>query len=813
MIVRLHSPLLKKKEEKVNKKLCSFNIKVSSCPNDPKVVTNMSSHVLSNEETLCLANGLNYGLVPKRIDSMNVVSNVEQFFHHVTDIFQQHKEFMKELRENEVKMDSDVRVLNTKELTLASDLRWITRSYLRKAEDFRLQKNKIDSKEEDYRHLLKKLKENTSIIITRPDKGRGVVVMDKHAYVSKMLTILNDSSKFSCLSEDPTIKREGSLMRLLLRLHNEKSITDQFLNFARPIGSNPGRLYGLPKIHKKTENVPLRDVPLRPVLSSVGTFNYRLAKALTHMFSDIIKKQNIIRDSFSFVKELKELPKVKSMYKMVSFDITSLYTNIPVDETIKIILKHLYEIRSTPPLIKQDDMEQLLIFATKRSHFLFDGKVYDQIDGVSMGSPLAPLLAEIFLQEFERKYLPSFEDMGIIYWKRYVDDTFVLLNPNFSRKDVCANLSKLHPSLQFTSEEENKDTCTLPFLGVLVQRQAGIGFHTGIYRKETFTGLITKWSSFVPKIYKYNTISTMIYRAIQLCSSNKSLHEEFEFIRELSTKNGYPAGFVDSIIGPKLNIINAPPSPPPSPSNTSTPKTETVVFRIPYIGKESHVYGKRITSTVLNHYPLKKIRLIYDVIDRIGRGFSMKDVVPKELISHVVYEATCSKCDQKYIGQTCRHLKTRMNEHLTNQNKFIPQLSKKAAITLKRNNNSHKSTIQQRPVTRSQTGKLPPMRIHLNQDDLNELFKETKINQSIEPPHKPTSAITKHYLSTGHVLHNSDFRVLLKEQNRYRLVIKESLLIKANEPKLNGKERSMPLYIFPNGTEIKKKQSKIKSTG
>ena len=57
------------------------------------------------------------------------------------------------------------------------------------------------------------------------------------------------------------------------------------------------------------------------------------------------------------------------MYKMVSFDITSLYTNVPVKETIEIILKQLYEIQPTPPLIKQDDMEQLLIFATKKISF------------------------------------------------------------------------------------------------------------------------------------------------------------------------------------------------------------------------------------------------------------------------------------------------------------------------------------------------------------------------------------------------------------------------------------------------------------
>jgi hypothetical protein len=272
---------------------------------------------------------------------------------------------------------------------------------------------------------------------------------------------------------------------LLRRLLNEGSVTDQFHSIARPTGFNPGRLYGLPKVHKE-------NVPLRPVLSSIGTFNYGLGKALTHMLSDIVAKKNIIRDSFSFVKDVRVLPKDFSKYKMVSFDVTSLYTNVPIDETIAIILKHLYEIRTTAPSIKKDDMNKLLIFATKNSHFLFNGNVYDQIDGVSMGSPLAPLLAEIFLQEFERKSVALFAELGIIYWKRYVDDTFVLVNSTHSTKAICAELSKCHPSLQFTSEEEHPVKHTLPFIGVLIQRQPGTGFNTSIYRKPTFSSLMTK---------------------------------------------------------------------------------------------------------------------------------------------------------------------------------------------------------------------------------------------------------------------------------------------------------------------------------
>ncbi|CAF1436276.1 unnamed protein product [Rotaria sordida] len=168
-----------------------------------------------------------------------------------------------------------------------------------------------------------------------------------------------------------------------------------------------------------------------------------------------------------------------------------------------------------PPItIPRDDMQKRLEFATQDSHFLFNGKIYDRKDGVSMGSPLAPLLAEIFLLEFEKKHLPSFKEMGIVCWKCYVDDTFVLLDPKVSAKDIAAQLSQCHPSLKFTCEEEytttNKDLTkeglpkkkflnnnpystdkndstkerksisriALSFLGVLVERQPSIGFQT-----------------------------------------------------------------------------------------------------------------------------------------------------------------------------------------------------------------------------------------------------------------------------------------------------------------------------------------------
>ncbi|CAF1492766.1 unnamed protein product [Adineta steineri] len=708
------------KEKNLKEKMEAFEIYDDKIYRvDRNIVKNLSSRILTDEEIDCLAHGLDFGLIPKNVDDMDIISNIENFFSRVTDIFENHKKIASELKDNDKFIAADVRVLNTKELSLASSLRSITDSFRSQAHQFEKKQNRITIEQQNYRNILTNLRKDKLITIARPDKGRGIVILNKADYLSKIHTMLNDSSKFQCLTEDPTISRETKLRNLLNRLFNDGHISEAFRNRARSTGSLPGRLYGLPKTHKK-------DVPLRPVLSAIGTFNYGLAKSLTPILSTIIKKHNTIRDSFSFVKELLALPKSMSKYKMVSFDIASLYTNVPLNETIDIILEHLYDGDITPPVMDRKDMKKLLILATQNSHFLFDGKLYDQIDGVSMGSPLAPLLAEIFLQNFEKKYLSSLETMGIFYWKRFVDDTFVLIDSTSSVKDICNTLSQFHKSIKFTCEEEDRYTNKLPFLDVLVQRKPDEGFHTRIYRKPTFTGHITKWDSFVPKNYKYSALSTMVYRAIKICSSYDLLHRELNSIRSIARRNGYPSSLLNSIIRRQLDLLYTAPKPILPPPLTN----DTVVFRVPYFGPLSQIYAKRITSTINKNYPLKQIRVILDVTERIGNSFTLKDPIPENMQSGVVYEATCPDCNMKYIGKTYRHYKTRIHEHLNDQKN---DLCLKKIITKPISKKKNKKSIlkpiieQKGPVTRSQTGKSPKIPVKMSEEDIDKLLQQTRI--------------------------------------------------------------------------------------
>ena len=104
---------------------------------------------------------------------------------------------------------------------------------------------------------------------------------------------------------------------------------------------------------------------------------------------------------------------------------------MPLDETIPICLDKLYSLPD-PPKLPRSVLNKLLEFATKKSHFLFDGQYYDQIDGVAMGSPLGPVLANIFMRYFEEKWVMN----GTVrpsFWYRYVDDTFTM----FDSKDTA----------------------------------------------------------------------------------------------------------------------------------------------------------------------------------------------------------------------------------------------------------------------------------------------------------------------------------------------------------------------------------------
>ena len=112
---------------------------------------------------------------------------------------------------------------------------------------------------------------------------------------------------------------------------------------------------------------------------------------------------------------------------MASFDVTSLFTNIPVGETIEIISNQIFANRVVFEGLDRSQFIQLLSLAVRNCHFTFNNRIYQQIDGVAMGSPLGPLFANIFMSFHEKTWLQNCPSLfKPLLYRRYVDDCFLL---------------------------------------------------------------------------------------------------------------------------------------------------------------------------------------------------------------------------------------------------------------------------------------------------------------------------------------------------------------------------------------------------
>ena len=187
--------------------------------------------------------------------------------------------------------------------------------------------------------------------------------------------------------------------------------------------------------------------------------------------------------------------------------------------------------------------------ATSSVEFSFNNIMYKQIDGISMGSPLGPALANIFVGFYEQQLFQTTNKPTVYY--RYVDDTFALFKLESDCDKFFSSLNSLHPVLHFTFEKEANQS--LPFLDVFVEK-SGNNFLTSIYRKPTFTGQYLRWDSFGPTKRKTNLIGTLVHRALKICSKSK-LQQELDQIRAILLNNGYPEYIINTSISKNFKKI------------------------------------------------------------------------------------------------------------------------------------------------------------------------------------------------------------------------------------------------------------------
>ena len=172
---------------------------------------------------------------------------------------------------------------------------------------------------------------------------------------------------------------------------------------------------------------------------------------------------------------------------------------------------------------------------------------------------------------------------------------------------------------------------------------------------------MTNYFSFIPYPYKLGLIRTLVDRAYKINNTWLGFYEDIKKLTEILKKNLFPAHLVERVVNRYLTLTRDECDPPVSVSDTTT----NFYFKLPYIGPFSVITQKRVRQFAKCYCNNIDIKLVFSSF-KIGDMFGVKDPIPRGLRTCVVYKFLCVGSNACYVGETPRHLSTRVHEHLIN---------------------------------------------------------------------------------------------------------------------------------------------------
>lgn len=498
----------------------------------------------------------------------------------------------------------------------------------------------------EHLQALNTLMKNEDIVITRADKGGNIVILNKKDYVEKVMNILEDPKRFRLCPKQKDLSEE---VLKELRSINKKaqSKEEKGYNLCQkliPVGCTIPRLYGLPKVHKQ-------GVPVRPILSMSGSATHETAKFLVSVLRPVeayFCKYNI-KDSFELTNQLASLSISENAPGVIgSLDIVSLYTSVPLDECLKVI-DECIKSGKVEVTIDRQLLLDLLSICVKNVQFLFNGSYYLQTDGVAMGSPLGPILANIFVGYIESQVDDAIKENAWFY-RRYVDDILVIAKSEHNITKLHEKLNSANNNIRFTIELENNRS--LPFLDVLIERQPD-RLLFGWYHKDNWSGVLLHFNSFVPVQWKRGLLKGFKYRILNICSPEK-LMLAMDELTNVFQKNGYPMNFIQEYF---LDYI-----PHNKVKKNSDVSKKPVYICLPFLGDHrSQIWSMKLERYVSQTYPMARVITIW----KTKKAFcsNSKDRLQPDQISGVVYHYRCP-CSSDYVGRTESQLGVRIKQHI-----------------------------------------------------------------------------------------------------------------------------------------------------
>jgi hypothetical protein len=502
-----------------------------------------------------------------------------------------------------------------------------------------------------YRLALQELSKLKDIHITKSDKGGGVVIMDRSDYEQKMFELFSDVNVYKKLKTNPLESIRNAFNKGLTALSNRLPDPSFLLKFKQFNPTLP-YAYGLPKIHKINN-------PLRPIISGIGSSPHRLAGFLANLLSPLLGSfsNSHLKHSSDLIDRLKSFN--PAGHKLISFDVESLFTNVPLDVVLDFLQRKLLNSNHDFPLPIDVILDGIRLCVSNNC-FVFNGNFYKQIFGIAMGSPLSPILANLFLEMIETEFLPTYNKPLPSLWLRYVDDVLALVPDNFDTLDFLAHINSFFPTLKFTFECEINNS--IPFLDVMIHRFDSY-FKFNVYRKPTNSNLYLHYFSYHSAEVKKSVAHGLYLRALRICD-NEFLQPEFKTITKHLSDLGYPKFVLNkALYSAKRTFGNL---------SIREKESDCKLLVLPF---HKNLENNKKMFRDLN------VEIAFKNHNKLG-SLLVKNKSCSPDVKIGTYVIPCTKCDNCYIGETgnVKGLKARFQQHKNDVINFKTKLSSGPAV-------------------------------------------------------------------------------------------------------------------------------------
>ena len=386
-------------------------------------------------------------------------------------------------------------------------------------------------------------------------------------------------------------------------------------------------------------------------MSSIGAVTYDIAKYLATVLGPLVgQSEHHILNSKDFADKIAGLV-LDEDETITSFDVTALFTSIPPVDAVRAVHEALTQDTTLHERtnLSVDQVCDLLKLCLDNTYFSYGGQFYKQTHGCSMGSPVSPIISNLYMEQFERLALTSFDGIGPSKWFRYVDDTWVLIKQSELDK-FFDHINNIDPNIKFT--QEGLSDHKLAFLDCLVSIEKDRTLSVFVYRKQTHTDQYLQFESNHPLIQKLGVVKTLFHRASSIITKEPDKAAEDQHLRQALNNCGYNNWAIEKAL--KLGEKESKPT-----EHNKNLSGKGVSTTIPYHGDLSEKL-KRIYKdyNISTHFkPTNTIRQVL---------VHPKDKQPKGHQSGIVYGVQCAdnyNCTDCYIGETSQPLRKRFQQH------------------------------------------------------------------------------------------------------------------------------------------------------